>query len=168
MNDYQGHGHLTPVSSFLESVYWLPAFAFPYIYNPPSWPAFWLWDTNIPMWMQYAGSALVFFAIVAVLAIMASLGFRRSFGREVNVLRVEGPYAISRNPQILSGYPVFVGIALRWPSWFALGWLAIMAFALHTMVLTEEQHLTNVFGRQYLAYCKRVPRYVRLTPPAAA
>ncbi len=30
----------------------------------------------------------------------------------------------------------------------------------HTMVLTEEEHLTRVHGDAYRDYCRRVPRYL--------
>jgi protein-S-isoprenylcysteine O-methyltransferase Ste14 len=56
-----------------------------------------------------------------------------------------------------------IGIALLWPSWYALGWVALGAVIAHMMVLTEEEHLRRTLGESYLAYCQNVPRYVGLT-----
>jgi protein-S-isoprenylcysteine O-methyltransferase Ste14 len=161
-NDYRRHRRLTPVSSVLESIFWGPAFAFPYLYNPPSWPAFWNWDAEFDLWMQVGGSALIILGLVSVVGTMGHLGFRRSLGQEVDSLRVTGPYAISRNPQVVCGYLIIAGIAVRWPSWYAVGWVGLMWLALHMMVITEEEHLRTVFGSQYAAYSERVPRYLRL------
>lgn len=158
--DYLRNRRLSLISSFLESIFWCPVFAFPYIYNPPSWPAFWRFDRDIDLGLQVAGCALIIVGIVGVLLVMARLGFRRSFGQEVNLLQVTGLYARSRNPQIVSGFPIFLGIALRWPSWHAVGWVGLAAACLHMMVLTEEEHLSNVFGAEYAGYRDRVPRYI--------
>ena len=44
--------------------------------------------------------------------------------------------------------------------WYALGWVLIFLVMIHTMVLTEEEHLRNTFGDEYVQYCQRVPRYL--------
>jgi protein-S-isoprenylcysteine O-methyltransferase Ste14 len=161
-NDYRRHGRLTPVSSVLESIFWGPAFAFPYLYNPPSWPSFWNWDAGLDHRVQVGGSALVILGLICVAGTMGQLGLRRSLGERVDTLRVTGLYGISRNPQVVCGYLIIVGIALRWPSWYAVGWVGLMWLALHMMVITEEEHLRAVFGSEYAAYCERVPRTLRL------
>ncbi len=160
---YLRRGRLTLGSSLLESLIWGPFFAFPYFYNPPSWPAFWVLDRDLNPLVQYAGSVLIVVGVVAVVVVMGWLGFRRSFGQEVTVLRTTGPYGVTRNPQIVVGIPIVLGIALRWPSWYAVGWLVLCAAMVHMMVLTEEEHLRNVFGGEYADYCQRVPRYIGLT-----
>jgi len=52
-----------------------------------------------------------------------------------------------------------IGVAVLWPSWYALGWV-LLAAVFHIMVLTEEENLRNVYGEEYTQYCKRVPRYI--------
>jgi len=32
----------------------------------------------------------------------------------------------------------------------------------HLMILSEEEHLRDVFGEEYERYCERVPRYLGL------
>ena len=36
----------------------------------------------------------------------------------------------------------------------------LLAVTLHLMIVTEEEHLSAVFGEEYLGYCERVPRYL--------
>jgi protein-S-isoprenylcysteine O-methyltransferase Ste14 len=112
--------------------------------------------------VQYVGSVLIIIGVLAVVAIMGSLGFRRSFGQAVNVLRNTGLYKVTRNPQIVAGSLIVLGVVLRWPSWYAAGWVFLFAVIAHLMVMTEEEHLRAVFGEAYVDYCWRVPRYLRL------
>jgi protein-S-isoprenylcysteine O-methyltransferase Ste14 len=158
--DYLKRGRLSLLSTTLESLIWGPFFSFPYIYNPPSWPPFWLPDRDTYPLIRYIGMALIVAGLALVLIAMASLGFRPSFGQEVNVLKQTGLYSLTRNPQIVGGLPLILGIVLRWPSWYALGWGVIFAAMAHMMVLTEEEHLRDVFGEAYRRYCERVPRYI--------
>lgn len=159
--DYQKRkGRLTLVSTTLEALIWGPFFCFPYIYNRYSWPAFWLPDRDVHPWLRYIGIVFIVGGIVFGLAAMASLGFRRSCGQEENELKQTGLYGLTRNPQIVAFFPLILGIALRWPSWYALGWIVLWAAMIHMMVLTEEEHLRDVFGEEYVQYCKRVPRYI--------
>jgi protein-S-isoprenylcysteine O-methyltransferase Ste14 len=41
-----------------------------------------------------------------------------------------------------------------------LGWLTIYSIIAHWMVVTEEEHLSQIFGEEYTTYCTSVPRYV--------
>jgi protein-S-isoprenylcysteine O-methyltransferase Ste14 len=157
---YKKWARLTPLATLLESLYWGPAFAFPYLYNGGSWPAFWVCDADIARWMQFLGSALIVIGAGSVVGVITYLGLSRSFGQQVDRLRVTGPYRMSRNPQIVCGLLLILGIAVRWPSWYAVGWVGLMGAALHMMVLTEEEHLGEVFGPEYAKYCRRVPRYI--------
>jgi protein-S-isoprenylcysteine O-methyltransferase Ste14 len=158
--DYLSRGRLSLLSTTLESLIWGPFFCFPYIYNPPSWPAFWLPDRDIHPLIRYTGVALIIIGLALMLIAMASLGFRRSFGQEVNRLKQTALYGLTRNPQIVGSWPLILGVAIRWPSWYALGWMVIFAAMAHMMVLTEEEHLQDVFGEVYRRYCERVPRYI--------
>lgn len=169
--DYQSKGRLTLRSTTLESLIWGPYFGFPYIYNPSSWPAFWLPDRGVNPLLRYVGVISIVVGLALGLIAMASLGFRRSCGQEVNALRQTGLYGLTRNPQIVLFSPLIFGIALRWPSWYALGWVVLFAAMAHMMVLTEEEHLRDIFGKEYVRYCERVPRYIgvsrRVSSPAA-
>jgi protein-S-isoprenylcysteine O-methyltransferase Ste14 len=53
-----------------------------------------------------------------------------------------------------------IGAVVLWPSCYALGWVVLYGIVAHMMVLTEEDHLRDVFGEEYERYCGRVPRYL--------
>ena len=91
---------------------------------------------------------------------IAYLGFARSNGLAPDLLQRSGPYRLSRNPQVLACTVAVLGYALLWPSWHTLGWIALYAVMVHTMVLTEEEHLLDLHGEAYARYRARVPRYV--------
>jgi protein-S-isoprenylcysteine O-methyltransferase Ste14 len=93
---------------------------------------------------------------------MAWFGIKRAFGIHNEGLRKTGPYRMSRNPQILGGYLLVMGITLQWPSLYMVGWIFLYAIIMHWMVLTEEEHLRNVFGDEYDQYFQATPRYLRI------
>jgi hypothetical protein len=161
---YSKYRKLTFTATFLESIIWGPFFAFPYIYNDISdsstWPIFWRKDPSVLPGLWHIGNAGIIAGSVLCLSAMASLGFRRSCGQKVNTLKTTGFYRLSRNPQVVLSFPLILGTALRWPSWFALGWILLFAAMIQMMVKTEEEHLRNVFGEEYLRYCEKVPRYL--------
>ena len=53
-----------------------------------------------------------------------------------------------------------IGLALLWPSWYALGWVVLFGLITHTMVLAEEEHLRRMHKEEYDRYCENVPRYI--------
>ncbi len=99
--------------------------------------------------------------LVTVIFSMPFLG-KRSFGQEVGVLRTEGLYRYSRNPQLVGGFLFIIGYAMLWPSWMGLLWASLWPVIANLMVRGEEEHLGMVFGDEYREYCKRTPRYLGL------
>lgn len=104
----------------------------------------------------------IIIGLASVIIAMSGLGLRRTFGQEVQALRQAGLYGLTRNPQIVGYGLVIAGSALLWPSWYALGWVGLYAVIAHLMVVTEEEHLRRVHGKDYARYCERVPRYLGL------
>jgi protein-S-isoprenylcysteine O-methyltransferase Ste14 len=98
--------------------------------------------------------------LIIILGAFAWLGVTRSFGQKGRKLETSGPYRVTRNPQIVGGAILVIGCVLLWPSWFAIGWLALFAAMAHMMVLAEEEHLHRRYGEEYERYYKRVPRYL--------
>jgi protein-S-isoprenylcysteine O-methyltransferase Ste14 len=157
---YLERRRLTPTAALLESMIWGPFFAFPYIYADSTWPYFWRDDPSVHPSLRYIGNGGIIVGFIFCLLAMASLGFRRSWGRKVETLKTTGFYRFTRNPQIVLGFPMVLGMALRWPSWYALGWTFLFLAMVHMMTITEEEHLRDVFGEEYVSYCKKVPRYL--------
>jgi protein-S-isoprenylcysteine O-methyltransferase Ste14 len=71
-----------------------------------------------------------------------------------------GLFRLSRNPMYVGVYGTIAASSL-----YTLNPIVILvgAFVIaihHRIVLAEERHLHNVFGRPYALYCSRVRRYV--------
>jgi protein-S-isoprenylcysteine O-methyltransferase Ste14 len=81
-------------------------------------------------------------------------------GRETNRLIIRGIYRWSRNPQYLGYGLVILGIVIGY--WSTTAWLALVGYVLlvYATVRIEEQHLENVFGGEYRAYCGQVQRFL--------
>lgn len=79
--------------------------------------------------------------------------------RKRGKLTISGPYRWSRKPQYLGWFLFLLGFALNdWSLW-CLAALFVVAISLHLLVLLEEEHLTRVFGEQYIEYRRKIPRY---------
>jgi protein-S-isoprenylcysteine O-methyltransferase Ste14 len=157
---YRSQAKLDPISSSLQLLVFLCYFCFPYLFAPPTWPWFWRIEGPAPTWLQLIGLVLISLGFMIAFGTMAWFGLRRALGRHVEGLICQGPYNVSRNPQVLGGYLLVVGTALQWPSLYLLGWVLMYALIMHWMVSTEEEHLARVFGQAYQDYCARVPRYL--------
>jgi len=158
--DYKQNGKLTPGPFFPQLLIWGLFFAFPCIYSPIDWA----WSQseisrNIPA-LGSIGWACVSIGLVAVAGSMTWLGVSASFGQKGKKLERSGPYRLTRNPQLTGGALLVSGYAMLWPSWLALGLLALFAAMAHWMVLGEEEHLRDLYGDEFEQYCRRVPRYL--------
>ena len=160
--DYQRVGRLRPLTVFLELLVWSAFVCFPCMYNPSDWWLVWLGETPVGPLLKITGSVLIVVGLALVITAMFTLGARRTMGQAGEVLERRGLYQVSRNPQILGFGLAVAGIALLWPSWYALGWVVLYGFIAHMMVLSEEEHLLNQYGEEYTWYCERVPRYLGL------
>jgi len=158
--DYRQRGRLTLLSSFLELLLCLAYASVPYIYNPPCWPYVWACEPHSPKFVAVPGYLVIAAGVILGFGSMFWLGIWRSFGRQVTRLYLTGPYQFSRNPQVLGGFLIALGVVLLWPSWYALGWAILWMVMFHLMVLSEEEHLRNTYGEEYHQYCEKTPRYV--------
>jgi protein-S-isoprenylcysteine O-methyltransferase Ste14 len=102
--------------------------------------------------------------VIGFLLVVFSMPFlgQQSFGRKVGILRTNGLYQYSRNPQLVGSFIFIVGYAMLWPSWKGMLWASLWLVIAHVMVRGEEAHLENVFGDEYRNYCVRTPRYLGL------
>jgi protein-S-isoprenylcysteine O-methyltransferase Ste14 len=71
-----------------------------------------------------------------------------------------GPYRYMRNPMYLGHLIFMMGLAVTFWSWFALLLLAARAAWFHRRVLHDERRLEARFGADYVAYCRRVSRWI--------
>ncbi len=110
------------------------------------------------------GSALLFMGIV--IAFAGAIEFnslRRVSGIEISRLVTTGIYSWSRNPQFLGFYLTLIGVSLLGRSGYSLllSGLAIVS-SHYYIVKIEEPFLEIVFGREYLIYRSRLPRYLEI------
>jgi len=70
-----------------------------------------------------------------------------------------GLYKISRNPQQVMIYIIFLGYSLVIGLWFSMIILIISIFCSHFSILGEEKRLLEQYGESYKEYKKKVPRY---------
>lgn len=161
-HDYRLKGRPTPFTIFLELVVWGMIVCFPSIYNPQDWWLFWFADAPVHPIIRFLGIIITTTGIAVMVVSMISLGFGTTFGQKHASLMRSGLYRFSRNPQIVGFGLMVVGVVMLWPSWYALGWLVIFAVIAHMMVVTEEEHLRKLIGKEYEEYCKNVPRYFRV------
>ena len=87
----------------------------------------------------------------------------RVYGLLEDKLITKGIYRNSRNPQYAGYWFMMLGAAMASLSQWALLLVSVFALIAHFYVKgVEEPHLRSAFGENYLEYCKRTPRYLRL------
>ncbi len=156
--DYLRKGSLSPFSTFLEFLIFGIHANLPYLYYDVPWPQLPpLPGRSLQLVLGLTISAI---GLLATLAFMAHLGFGVAVGNQPEGLRQTGPYRWSRNPQLLSYGVLLAGWVILYPSWEAAAWAALYGAIAHIMVITEEEHLGNLFGEEYQRYCHKVPRYL--------
>jgi protein-S-isoprenylcysteine O-methyltransferase Ste14 len=86
--------------------------------------------------------------------------FRLGTPKEDTSLRMDGLFRVSRNPMYVGVYLTIAASALYTanPVVILLGVFVIVVH--HRIVLAEENHLRDVFGREYLEYCSSVRQYI--------
>jgi len=70
-----------------------------------------------------------------------------------------GVYRISRHPMYLSGFLMYIGIAISCASWIVLLGAALWIVFWHIVVPTEEKFLIERYGDAYREYMNRTPRW---------
>lgn len=147
--EYLERGKLSPFASILQLLVFCGYFFFPYLFNPPEWAWFWKLSVSGNRYGQWIGFAIICVGFIVAFGTMAWFGIGKAFGLNVSGLIRQGPYKVSRNPQILGGYLLVIGTALQLPSIYSIGWVLMYAVISHWMVITEEEHLFQVFGEEY-------------------
>ena len=155
--DYLNRGRLGWLASTLQLLVFGAFFCFPYLYMPPEWA--WDWLPN-GTWNRLASLVLVSLGMLGAFGTMFWFGLRRAFGLELKGIVHTGPYRYTRNPQMVGGWVMVLGVFLYQPSLYNLGWVLIWAAIGHWMVANEEIHLLRVFGEEYKHYCEKTPRYL--------
>jgi protein-S-isoprenylcysteine O-methyltransferase Ste14 len=88
--------------------------------------------------------------------------FRLGTPEEDTRLKTGGLFRLSRNPMYIGMYATVAASALYTLNPVVILMGAFIIAVHHRIVLAEEQHLQEVFGREYADYRSRVPRYIPL------
>ena len=72
----------------------------------------------------------------------------------------KGVYKMSRHPQIVAPFVIFLGICVALGSWAALFTLVVSKLLQHLGILAEEEVCLGRYGASYRAYIEQVPRYL--------
>ncbi len=84
----------------------------------------------------------------------------RTRGSGVGRLAMHGPYAYVRNPLYLGNFFLTIGATcMSELLWFVPVAIGLFLVQYVPIVFWEEHVLTERFGPQYTAYCRRVPRW---------
>ena len=106
-----------------------------------------------------AGVALRLWAVAA-----AGTDTRRR-SRTVHRLVTYGPFAWTRNPLYVANAIIWVGFSIiAGVHWFVLVNLTMFAFVYSAIVRYEESVLESTFGKHYLDYKARTPRWFPAPP----
>lgn len=89
--------------------------------------------------------------------------FAQVTGTEVGGLVTSGAYRYSRNPQYTGWIILLSGVAIVARSPIAFLLTLAVALAIRIWVPQEERHLEDEFGDDYRRYCRRVPRFLRVS-----
>jgi len=158
--DYLQKGSLSGFSTFLEFLIFGGHANLPYLYFDVPWPQLPPLPENSSQLIL--GLVIGSLGLLATLGFMSHLGFGTAVGKKPSGLRQTGPYRWSRNPQLLTYGLLLLGCLILYPSWQAAAWLILYGGISHLMVITEEEHLGNLFGEDYQNYSSQVPRYIKL------
>jgi protein-S-isoprenylcysteine O-methyltransferase Ste14 len=121
---------------------------------------------SLPVPGRYWIGGLLAGAAFFGLGVWAVVLFRRG-GQNENpwtptpFIEQRGPFRITRNPMYLDMVLVCIGFAVMLMNWWILLLTPVGAWLLHRYaILPEEAYLERKFGDDYLAYKKRVRRWL--------
>lgn len=120
--------------------------------------------SSLPLWARLLGTAL---GIVGVAVFTAAVVTMRDSWRagvpeaDRTELVTGGIFAYSRNPAFLGFDLLYIGMVLMFFNWGLFLISAFAAMMLHLQIVNvEEDFLLAAFGDEYLAYRKKVNRYL--------
>ena len=127
-----------------------------------SWWSAWLFPLPRGLAYPLGGTLLVVGLVAYDVARREFHSLRRNWGMRTDRLITTGPYAESRNPQLMTWALVLLGAAIAGRSGAALALTAIYWVGCVFTIRAEEQALERVYGEEYRRYRVAVPRYTRL------
>ena len=118
------------------------------------------WSSDFPGWI---GLVLCMTALAGFALTLISFGDSFRVGIDVNKpdkLVTGGMFSISRNPIYVCFLLFFTGLFLVHRNIVIAVAMILFALAIHRQIIREERFLTEHYGDEYKAYCKKVRRYL--------
>lgn len=123
-----------------------------------------LYDTSVHISMRIAGVIITALGVLAFIVSVLQMkdNWRAGVQREEKTnLITTGIYSISRNPAFLGFELMYIGILLVFFNWYLCCSTIFAVVFFHLQIVNvEEEFLTEAFGEEYLAYKKKVCRYI--------
>jgi protein-S-isoprenylcysteine O-methyltransferase Ste14 len=116
----------------------------------------------IALLFWFAGFALLFLGRFTM-----GDSFRLGTAQEDTSLRTNGLFRLSRNPMYVGVYATAVASALYTTNPIVILLGAFVIAVHHRIVLAEENHMQETFGRHYADYCRCVGRYIWVYAPGS-
>jgi protein-S-isoprenylcysteine O-methyltransferase Ste14 len=90
--------------------------------------------------------------------------FNVSISPRTEKMVITGPYHYTRNPMAFGMLMVYLALSIYLNSILCLIlWVILVLFIVIKIIPSEEKRLTRDFGKEYIAYKKKVPKLVPLT-----
>ena len=123
-----------------------------------------LYNGSVHISMRIVGVIITALGILAfgVSVLQMKDNWRAGVQREEKInLVTTGIYSISRNPAFLGFELMYIGILLAFFNWYLCGVTIFAVVIFHLQIVNVEvAFLVEAFGEEYLAYKKKVCRYI--------
>lgn len=113
-------------------------------------------ESRLDAWLGVSGFALI---LLGLLFRISSRGYKSEYSKGGYALVVGGPYTLVRNPMYLGIFTTGTGMVfLLFQWWIFVVLIVFMIVQYVRLILKEEKHLAESFGKEYSVYQKVVPR----------
>jgi protein-S-isoprenylcysteine O-methyltransferase Ste14 len=158
--NYKNRLRLSPISYLLEILVFAIHANSIYLILPSKWP-------NLPPFPENQDliivSTIIF--VIGVIILLISwfrLGTKPSLGIDKNKLQTGGLYRFSRNPQLVGYGLMLAAFTIIFYSYLVLIWFLLYLTTSYFMVQSEEEFLEQKYNEEYIDYCRRVPRIIKI------
>ena len=120
-------------------------------------------DNFVPKWIRWSGLLLTVIATYIFILAMKEMGLNWRAGLPESMdteLVQSGVYKWSRNPAFLAFDLTYIGYLLAFFHFVMIPFVFWGLIQFHLQILKEESYCKNRFGKSYINYSNKVPRYL--------
>jgi len=127
---------------------WLTAFFLPHMVVPPN---------EVLILIRILGSVFFVTGMLVFLVCAGQVYGGKLLGKGTTT---KGLYLLIRHPQYVSLALSALGLAIMWPRFLTLFFLAVMILLYYILAKDEERRMMNRFGERYAAYMNRTGMFI--------